>query len=270
MLDILTHENVGDLAKPPHALDRRPDHDDPGKRPHLARRPDHRRGRRRHLSRQRARRRTRWRSSYVEEPPSATFDSAGVETEPHQPRCGPRPAEKRRRGRLRRRTGQGRGPLRRRRRNTTIRSSSSPPPASGTGRSSTIYEPSQFMWGSKAAVAQAARHRPGECPRDLALCRRRVRLQGRPDVAHGLDRASPRSVSAVRSSWWPTRDQGFTIATYRAETRQHVRLGADAGRQADVVISTRAGRSPPVPPATTWPAWRRRRGCTPAPTSPRR
>ena len=28
----------------------------------------------------------------------------------------------------------------------------------------------------------------------------------------------------------PTRDQGFTIATYRAETRHHIRLGAKADK----------------------------------------
>ena len=42
----------------------------------------------------------------------------------------------------------------------------------------------------------------------------------------GLRRARRQSGSTGPSSWSPTRDQGFTIATYRAETRHHIRLGA--------------------------------------------
>ena len=49
VLDILTHENVGGLGSGSTYAGRRPDHDDLGERPDLARRTDHRRGRRRHL-----------------------------------------------------------------------------------------------------------------------------------------------------------------------------------------------------------------------------
>ena len=59
------------------------------------------------------------------------------------------------------------------------------------------------------------------------ICRRRVRLERRRHLAHRLDRdrraAAGRPVKLV-----PTRDQGYTIATYRAETRHRIQLGADA------------------------------------------
>ena len=89
-----------------------------------------------------------------------------------------------------------------------------------------IFEPSQFMWGTKASTAKRLDLEPdnvraisryiggafgskGPNPRTawVALAAKRV---GRP-------------VKLV-----PTRDQGFTIATYRAETQQHLKLGATA------------------------------------------
>ena len=66
----------------------------------------------------------------------ATFDSPGVETEPHKSReAQRRPQEGRRRRRLRRRAGQDRRAAIRPRPSTTTRSSCSPPPASGMARS---------------------------------------------------------------------------------------------------------------------------------------
>ena len=56
--------------------------------------------------------------------------------------------------------------------------------------------------------------------------------KGIADRAHRLDRrgGAPRSDRPVKLV--ATRDQGYTIATYRAETRHHIQLGADARRQA--------------------------------------
>ena len=57
------------------------------------------------------------------------------------------------------------------------------------GEQLTVYEPSQFVYGLKNGVAAAARHRPGGRPRRQHLCRRRLRLEGHADAAHGADRA---------------------------------------------------------------------------------
>jgi xanthine dehydrogenase YagR molybdenum-binding subunit len=90
----------------------------------------------------------------------------------------------------------------------------------------TIYEPSQSMWGTKTAVAK-----------QLGLDPNYVRVISRfVGGAFGSKSPNPRAawiaVAARRVGrpvkLVPTRDQGFTIATYRAETRQQVRLSAAA------------------------------------------
>src|SRR5262245_39414701 len=89
----------------------------------------------------------------------------------------------------------------------------------------TVYEPSQFVHGLKNGIAQ--------------------RLGIEPDKVHVVSRfvggafgsrgaMTPRTALVALAAkklnrpvkLVPTRDQGFTIATYRAETRHHVRLGA--------------------------------------------
>lgn len=88
----------------------------------------------------------------------------------------------------------------------------------------TIYEPSQSMWGSKAGVAK-----------QLDLDPSNVRVISRyVGGAFGSKGPNPRTVwiaLAAKRVGRPvklmaTRDQGFTVATYRAESRQHVKLGA--------------------------------------------
>jgi xanthine dehydrogenase YagR molybdenum-binding subunit len=89
----------------------------------------------------------------------------------------------------------------------------------------TIYEPSQFVYGLRNGVATR-----------LGIDRDKVRV-----VSHYVGGAfgskggmTPRTALialAAKRLGRPvklvvTRDQGFTIATYRAETRHHVRLGA--------------------------------------------
>jgi xanthine dehydrogenase YagR molybdenum-binding subunit len=89
----------------------------------------------------------------------------------------------------------------------------------------TIHEPSQAMWGLKAAVAK-------QLGIDEANVRTISRYVGGAFGSKGATthrtvwialaaRRLQRPVKLV-----PTREQGFTIATYRAETRHHVRLGA--------------------------------------------
>ncbi len=89
----------------------------------------------------------------------------------------------------------------------------------------TVYEPSQFVYGLKNAVAER-----------LAIDPEKVRTVSHfAGGAFGSKGAmTPRTamiaLAAKRLSrpvkLVPTRAQGFTIATYRAETRHHIRLGA--------------------------------------------
>jgi xanthine dehydrogenase YagR molybdenum-binding subunit len=88
----------------------------------------------------------------------------------------------------------------------------------------TIYEPSQSMWGTKTGVAK-----------QLGLDPNNVRV-----ISHYVGGAFGSKGPNPRAAWVaiaarrvgrpvklvPTRDQGFTVATYRAETRQQVKLGA--------------------------------------------
>ena len=92
------------------------------------------------------------------------------------------------------------------------------------GEKLTIYEPSQFMWGTKAAVAKMLKLQPENV---------RV-ISEYVGGAFGAKGPNPRTVwvaIAARRVKRPvklvvTRDQGFTVNTYRAETAQHVQLGA--------------------------------------------
>jgi xanthine dehydrogenase YagR molybdenum-binding subunit len=88
----------------------------------------------------------------------------------------------------------------------------------------TIYDPSQFMWGTKALAAER-----------LSIVPDHVRAISRYiGGAFGSKGPNPRTawiaLAAKRVGrpvkLVPTRDQGFTIATYRAETRQTIKLGA--------------------------------------------
>jgi xanthine dehydrogenase YagR molybdenum-binding subunit len=89
----------------------------------------------------------------------------------------------------------------------------------------TVYEPSQFMWGLKTAIARQL----GIDPADVRTVSRYVggafgsrgSVTSRTAWIALAARRLGRPVKLV-----PTRAQGFTIATFRAETRQHVRLSA--------------------------------------------
>ncbi|HEY2678621.1 MAG TPA: xanthine dehydrogenase family protein molybdopterin-binding subunit [Steroidobacteraceae bacterium] len=160
---------------------------------------------------------------YAPETPSATISSAGTETEPHKPERQPDPNKGDAQGafagaavKLDAQYGtpsQHHNPIEL----FTVT-------CAWDGPKLTIHEPSQFMWGTKASVAKQLKIDPdhvraisryvggafgskGPNPRTawIAIAARHVR----------------RPVKLV-----PTRDQGFSIATYRAQTRQHVKLGA--------------------------------------------
>ena len=94
-----------------------------------------------------------------------------------------------------------------------------------TGDHLTIYEPSQFVYGLKNFVAQ----RLGIEPEKVhvvslyaggAFGSKGTMTPRTAMIALAAKRLN-RPVKLVA-----TRDQGFTIATYRAETRHHIRLGA--------------------------------------------
>jgi xanthine dehydrogenase YagR molybdenum-binding subunit len=90
----------------------------------------------------------------------------------------------------------------------------------------TIYEPSQFVYGFKYGIAEQL----GIDPDDVHVVSPFV--GGAFGSKGSLTQRTALVALAARRLRRPvklaaTRAQGFTIATYRAETRHHVRLGAD-------------------------------------------
>ena len=143
VLDILTHDNVGDQTKPPLGPDRRPDHHHAGDRPHLARRPDHRRGRRRHVrGGERGGRKVRvdYDGRDRRAPPSTAPGAEVPAAKAASPEGGPTPTKATREARSPPRRSRSTRAIRRRP-STTTRSSCSPRPAPGTGRSSPSTSP---------------------------------------------------------------------------------------------------------------------------------
>lgn len=161
--------------------------------------------------------------SYIAESPSASFDSPGTQSEPHIPGKGPDPQK----GNAASAFASAPVTLEARYATPTQHHNAIElftTTCAWNGAHLTIYEPSQFMWGTKVATATRLNLDPanvraisryiggafgskGPNPRTawVALAAKRV---GRP-------------VKLV-----PTRDHGFTIATYRAETRQRIQLAA--------------------------------------------
>jgi len=89
----------------------------------------------------------------------------------------------------------------------------------------TIYEPSQFMWGTKASAANQLDLEPDKVRAISRYIGGAFGSKGPNPRTHWIARAARRIGRPVKLV--PTRDQGFTIATFRAETRQLVKLGAD-------------------------------------------
>jgi xanthine dehydrogenase YagR molybdenum-binding subunit len=161
--------------------------------------------------------------SYAPETPSATFDTHGIETEPHKPERGEDPNK-----------GDAAAafagaPVKISEHYSTPTQHHNPielftVTCAWDADKLTVYEPSQFMWGTKASIAT-----------QLDLNPENVRAVSRYiGGAFGSKGPNPRTQWIARTARKigrpvkvvPTRDQGFTIATYRAETRHHLQLGA--------------------------------------------
>jgi xanthine dehydrogenase YagR molybdenum-binding subunit len=161
--------------------------------------------------------------SYASETPAATFDAPGIETEPHKRERGEDPKK-----------GDAAAAFA----GAPVKVSahySTPTQhhnaielftvtCAWDADKLTIYEPSQFMWGTKASVAMQLDLKPDN-----------VRAVSRyVGGAFGSKGPNPRTQWVARIARQigrpvkvvPTREQGFTIATYRAETRHHLQLGA--------------------------------------------
>jgi xanthine dehydrogenase YagR molybdenum-binding subunit len=105
--------------------------------------------------------------NYAPESPSATFDSPGIETEPHLPEKGPIPSRAMRRRRSPVPRCRSKAAIRRRR-NTTMPIELFTTTCAWDGPKLTIYEPSQFMWGTKASAARDSISIPPMCGRSRA------------------------------------------------------------------------------------------------------
>lgn len=163
------------------------------------------------------------RVTYREETPGATFDSSGVTAEERKSQRGPDP----RKGSAA--EAFAAAPVKVEARYSTPTQHHNPIEMFTTtchwdNDRLTIYEPSQFMWGTKASVAN-----------QLGLEPDKVRAISRfVGGAFGSKGPNPRTAWVARASkrigrpvkLVPARDQCFTIATYRAETRHLVRLAA--------------------------------------------
>ncbi|MGA2552341.1 MAG: xanthine dehydrogenase family protein molybdopterin-binding subunit, partial [Burkholderiaceae bacterium] len=224
VLDILTHENVGDQIKPIPGLDGSPTsptldsaevaHDGQLIAVVVAESYETARAAANRLA-----------VSYEEKELSAVLDAPGVEIEPAKPMSGPPPVK-----------------------GNAAKAFQSAPvqfeaqygtptqhhnaielfttTAVWEDGKLTIYEPTQFMWGTKAALAKELQMDPD----DIRVVSRFV---GGAFGSKGPNTRSAWIALAARRLGRPvrmvaTRAQGFTTATYRAETRQNVKLGADA------------------------------------------
>jgi xanthine dehydrogenase YagR molybdenum-binding subunit len=93
------------------------------------------------------------------------------------------------------------------------------------GDNLTIYEPSQYVYGLKNGVAEQLGIDPDKVrvinPYVGGAFGSKGSMTPRTAIIASIARRLGRPVKLVA-----TRDQGFTIATYRAETRHHIQLGA--------------------------------------------
>lgn len=222
VLDILTHENVGDQTKPAVGPDGGPttttlENDRIGHAGQIiaivlaesyeaAREAAH-----------------KVEVDYVPEAPSAGFDSPGAETEAHKPRKSPDPNKGDAAAAF------AAAPVKFEARYSTPPQHHNPielfsVTCAWDGPKLTIYEPSQFMWGTKNGVAKQLNLDPGNVRAISRYIGGAFGSKGPNPRTAWIALAAKRLNRPVKLV--PTRDQGFTIATYRAETRQHIKLAA--------------------------------------------
>lgn len=163
--------------------------------------------------------------TYREETPSASFDSPGVETAEHEPQRGPDPHK----GAAAEAFADA--PIKIEARYSTPTQHHNPIElfsitCAWDGDHLTIYEPSQFMVGSRASAARQLDLPPDKVRVISRYIGGAFGSKGPNPRAHWIARAARRIGRPVKLV--PTRDQGFTIATYRAETRHVIKLGADS------------------------------------------
>jgi len=163
--------------------------------------------------------------SYAEVTPSATFDSPGVTIQPHKPEKTPDPAKGDAAAAL------ATAAVKIDQRYSTPTQHHNPielfsVTCAWSNGKLTIYEPSQFMWGTKASVAKQLKVNPDDVRAISRFIGGAFGSKGPNPRTQWIARAAQRIGRPVKLV--PTRDQGFTIATYRAETRQHIQLGATA------------------------------------------
>ena len=82
------------------------------------------------------------------------------------------------------------------------------------------------MWGTKASAAKQLKLDPDQVRAISRYIGGAFGSKGPNPRTHWIARVAKRVGRPVKLV--PTRDQGFTIATFRAETRHHIKLGATA------------------------------------------
>ncbi|MBS0419456.1 MAG: xanthine dehydrogenase family protein molybdopterin-binding subunit [Proteobacteria bacterium] len=162
--------------------------------------------------------------TYQEETPSATFDSAGVQVAEHKPQRSPDPTK----GSATQAFANA--PIKFEGHYSTPTQHHNPielftVTCAWDGDHLTIYEPSQFMAGSAASAANQFDLPPDKVRAISRYVGGAFGSKGPNPRTHWIARAARRIGRPVKLV--PTRDQGFTIATYRAETRHAIKLGAD-------------------------------------------
>lgn len=90
----------------------------------------------------------------------------------------------------------------------------------------TLYEPSQFMYGLKSAAAAKLGIKPENVRTISPFVGGAFGSKGQMKPSTGLVALAAKKLGRP-VKLVPTRDQGFTISTYRAETRHEIKIGAD-------------------------------------------
>jgi xanthine dehydrogenase YagR molybdenum-binding subunit len=161
--------------------------------------------------------------NYASESPAATFDSPGAVTEPHKPQRGEDPKKGDAASAF------ASAPVKISQRYSTPTQHHNPielftVTCAWDGDKLTIYEPSQFMWGTKASAAMQLDLKPDDVRAVSRYVGGAFGSKGPNPRTHWVARIARKIGRPLKVV--PTRDQGFTIATYRAETRQRIELGA--------------------------------------------